>query len=215
MNKFLEKVGISIASRVGWTVGIAAVVILLAGIGYSVVRNMAPRETVKAPVTKTKVISEDMAFYAGKEKVEGKVYRPEILESQVPTVIYCQNRENGIPWCRELAGLGYVSYCFDFPDGEKLRKKQLEAVLKGIRNQRFVDKDQVYLLGESAGCLSAAQVTFDHAGKVAGLMLVSPGFNPLEISRKSKKYRGEILVLDGALPQKSLLGEIQEFIQTH
>ena len=215
MNKFMEKVGVSLASRVGWTLGIAALVFLIAWIGYAVIKGMAPRETVKAPVTKTKVISEDMSFYAGKEKVDGKIYREETLTGEVPAVIYCQSISYGLPWCRELAGSGYVAYCFDFGEGEKQRESQLEAVLKGIRDSRFVDKDKVFLLGESNGCLTAASVTFNNSGRIAGLMLVSPGFNPLEISRKARRYKGEILVLDGSLPQKDLLEEIKDFVRTH
>jgi|GEM_PF-5243944 len=215
MSKFLEKVGVSIAARVGWTIGIAAAVFLLGWAGYAVVKGMAPRETVKAPVTKTKVISEDMAFYAGKEKISGKIYRDEMVSGSAPAVIYCQGMDYGLPWCRELAGMGYVAYCFDFGDGEKLRRSQLERVLKGIRELRFVDKDRVYLLGEANGCLTASTVTFDKSGQVKGLMLISPGFNPLEISRKARRYKGEILVLDGALPQGSLLEEVKDFVENH
>ena len=70
----------------------------------------------------------------------------------------------------------------------------------------------MFLLGEANGCLTAATVAFENARKIKGLILVSPGFNPLEISRKAKKYPGTILVVDDALGRKANLEEIRDFI---
>ena len=66
--------------------------------------------------------------------------------------------------------------------------------------------------GEANGCLTAATVAFDNAKKIKGLILVSPGFNPLEISRKAKRYNGTILVVDDAKGRKANLAEIEDFI---
>ena len=48
MNKFVEKVGVSIASRLGITAAIATVAAALLGGGYWWVKTQAPRETMKA-----------------------------------------------------------------------------------------------------------------------------------------------------------------------
>ena len=75
-----------------------------------------------------------------------------------------------------------------------------------------MDKDRIYLLGEANGCLTAATVAFDNAKRIKGLILVSPGFNPLEISRKAKRYRDTILVVDDAKGRKANIAEIKDFI---
>lgn len=212
MNKFLEKVGVSIVARVGITLGIAVAVALLAGGVHFFVKSLGPRDTEKAPLAKVKVISEDMGFYVKSQKIEGRVYRLETLTEDAPAVIYCQSEEHGAVWCRELAALGYVAYCYDLSDGEKARQKELQAIVDGIRELRFVNRRKVYLLGEAHGCLTASTFAFENTGKIAGLMLLSPGFNPLEISRKARRYSKPVLVLDASLPQSSLLQEISSYI---
>lgn len=215
MNQFLEKVGVAIASRIGITAAIATVAAALLGGGYWWVTSRNPRETVKAKETGAKVDVEELAFYgSGDSRVGGKVYRPvDMLDEKRPVVIYCQDTAYGDSWCRSLAGMGLVAYCFDFQgDGEKARTKELETVLKGIRDLRHADRDAVYLLGEANGCLTAATVAFDNAGKIKGLILVSPGFNPLEISRKARRYKGTVLIVDDALGRKANLQEIKDFV---
>ena len=151
MNKFVEKVGVSIASRLGITAVIAAIAAALLGGGYWWVKSQAPRETVKAKETGVKLDVEELAFYGDKDiRVDGKVYRPsENLGEPLPAIIYCQDQSYGESWCRSLAGTGAVAYCFDFKgDGEKARVKELEAALKGILKLRHVDPDKVYLAGK-------------------------------------------------------------------
>ena len=214
MNRFLEKVVVTIASRIGSTAASALIVAAVLGGGYWWDKSKAPRETVKAE-TGAKVDVEDLCFYGtGGERVDGKVYRPsDDLGGPHPAVIYCQDKSYGDSWCRSLAGMGVVAYCFDFKgEGEDARVKELESVLKGIRNLRHVDKDKVYLLGEANGCLTACTAAFDNSKKIEGLILVSPGFNPLEISRKAKRYSDTILVVDDALGRKANLAEIKDFI---
>ena len=215
MSAFLQKVGVAIASRLGITAGIALVVAALAGGGYWWMKSQAPRDTVKAKETGLKLDVEQLSFYGDRDiKVDGTVYRPsETLDEALPVIIYCQAKSYGESWCRSLAGTGIIAYCFDFQgDGEKARVKELEAVLKGIRNLRYADPDKVYLLGEANGCLTASTVAFDNPKKIKGLILVSPGFNPLEISRKAKRYAGTVLIVDDAQGRKANLQEIADFI---
>ena len=215
MNRFMEKVGVAIASRIGIAAAIGLIVAALAGGGYWWLRTMAPRDTVKGKETGVKVDKEELSFYGPKDSlVSGTVYRPtESIGEKLPVVIYCQDKSYGDSWCRDLAGSGLIAYCFDFKgEGEKARTKELESVLKGIRNLRHADPDKVYLLGEANGCLTAATVAFDNPKKIQGLILVSPGFNPLEISRKAKRYNGTVLVVDDAAGRKANLKEITDFI---
>ena len=215
MNRFMEKVGVAIASRIGITAAIALVAAALAGGGYWWLKTQSPRSTVKVKETGTKVDVEELGFYGPKDSLlSGTVYRPsDNVGEKLPVVIYCQDKSYGDGWCRDLAGGGVIAYCFDFKgDGEKNREKELEAVLKGIRNLRHADPDKIYLLGEGNGCLTAANVAFSNAKKIQGLILVSPGFNPLEISRKAKRYDGTILVVDDARGRRANLAEIKDFI---
>ena len=214
MNRFVEKVGVAIASRIGITAAIALIAAALLGGGYWWLRTQAPRDTVKVEAG-VKVDVEELSFYgSGDGKVVGKVYRPaETLDERRPSIIYIQDTAYGDSWCRSLAGTGAVCYCFDFQgDGEKAREKEMETVLKGIRELRHVDKDRVFLLGEGNGCLTAANAAFDNPKKIKGLILVSPGFNPLEISRKAKRYAGTVLIVDDALGRKANLEEIKDFV---
>ena len=218
MSPFLQKVGVSIASRIGITAAIATIVAAILGGGYWWVRTLGPRDTVKAQETGVKVDVEDLCFYGARDlRVNGKVYRTAAatgLEEPHPVIIYCQDLSYGDNWCRDLAGQGAIAYCFDFQgDGEKARVQELETVLGGIRNLRYVDKDRIYLLGEANGCLTAATLAFDKPKQIKGLILVSPGFNPLEISRKAKRYKGTILVVDDAQGRKANLEEIKGFVE--
>ena len=213
MSPFLEKVGVAIASRIGIT---AAIVAALVGGGYWWVKSQAPRDTVKDKESGLKLDVEELSFYGAKDSlVTGKVYRPsELLGEKLPVVNCCQDSSYGDSWCRSLAGTGAIAYCFDFKgDGEKARVKDLESVLKGIKNLRHADPDKVYLMGEANGCLTACNVAFDNPKKIKGLILVSPGFNPLEISRKAKRYSGTILVVDDARGRKANVQEIADFIK--
>ena len=210
----MEKVGVSIASRIGITAAIALIAAGVLGGGYWWVKSLAPRETVKAKETGVKVDVEELAFYDGGEKIVGTIYRPaDTLDEPRPAVIYCQDRSYGESWCRSLAGTGAVCYCFSFnSESEKARVKELETVIRGIRDLRHTDKNRVFLLGEGNGCVTAATATFDKPKLVKGLILVSPGFNPLEISRKAKRYKGTVLVVDDALGRKANLADIGDFI---
>lgn len=213
MNRFVEKVGVAIASRIGIA---AAIVLIAAGIGgvfYWRLTSDGPRSTIKVG-NGVKVDVEELSFYDGSDKITGTVYRPsDSLDETMTAVIYCQDTGYGESWCSSLAGTGAVCYCFNFNgDGEKARVRELEAVIDGIRDLRYADKDRVFLLGEGNGCLTASTATFDKPKLVKGLILVSPGFNPLEISRKAKRYNGTILVVDDSEGRQANIEEIKDFI---
>jgi hypothetical protein len=211
----MQKVGVSIVSRLGITAAIAVIVAAVLGGGYWWVKSNGPRDTVKDKPTGAKVEMEELSFY-GKDdaKVVGKVYRQaDIADNDRPAVIYIQDVSYGDGWCKSIAATGAVCYAFDFQsEGERARAKELDAVLKGIKNLRYVDPGRIFLLGEGNGCLAACNAAFSNPKKVKGLILVSPGFNPLEISRKAKRYNGTILVVDDARGREANLKEIQDFI---
>lgn len=203
MKKFLKSIGIT-----------AAVLAILGGIAYHFIHGLTPRKTITS-YTGVEVEVEPMGFYRGDGKIYGRVYRPVLVdEGNRPAVIYCQSNEHGERWCKALAGKGFLCYSFDFAgDGEKARMEDLTAVLKGIRDQRHVDADRIFLLGESNGCMTASLTFFDHPKLASGLILVSPGFNPLEISRKARRFKGDILVVDGSQAMWNAATEIADYIR--
>lgn len=208
MNTFWKKV----LTRLG-VLGITGGVLVGAGaLGIHWVKKQNPQTAVSASGTKMKVITEPMGFYNGNEKIDGTVYRPQESGKNLPCIIYCQNTVHGDRWCRDLAARGFLTYSFDLGDGEKQRVAAVKTAVKALREHRFTDKSKVFLLGEGNGCPTACTATFDQPDKTAGLILVSPGFNPLEISAKAKRYRKQILVVDSALGTSANIDEIVAYV---
>ena len=58
----------------------------------------------------------------------------------------------------------------------KTEAKDLKAVLKAVKKYGFVDKERIFLLGESQGGYVAADVAYDKKRDTAGLILWYPGF---------------------------------------
>ena len=135
----MQKVGVSIASRLGITAAIALIVAAVLGGGYWWVKSQSPRDTVKDKATGAKVEMEELSFYGKNDtKVVGKVYRQaDVADNNRPAVIYIQDISYGEGWCRSIAATGAVCYAFDFQgEGERARSKELEAVLKGTGKKK-------------------------------------------------------------------------------
>ena len=194
----------------------AGILMILGGIAYSLWPDSeSPRQKMRS--AGERIFVENLSFYRTGNKVPGKVYRP-ALDSldRLPVVVYVQNMEHGEPWCKDIAGGGWIAYSFDFSSAdEKRRNQELIAVIKGVKSLPYADKKRIYLLGEGAGCLSASQYAFSHPRETAGLMLISPGFNPLEISRLAKRYPRPILVMDASLGRAANLEEIRSYAERY
>ncbi|WKY42951.1 alpha/beta fold hydrolase [Eubacteriaceae bacterium ES2] len=127
-------------------------------------------------------------------KIYGQLYLPENGVGHYPTVIighgfggsYTDNIENA----RILAQAGYACYIFDFcggspyssSDGSMLEMSVMtevddnEAVLEYIKSQKFVDNQNIFLMGESQGGLVAALTASDYISEIKGLILYYPAF---------------------------------------
>ena len=55
-------------------------------------------------------------------------------------------------------------------------KTDLEAVIKTIKEQPYVDSDNLFLLGASQGGMVSALTAADHINEIKGLMLCFPAF---------------------------------------
>ena len=209
MKEFWKKVLL----HLGVIATVIAILAIAALILVKIVGNSNPQTDVKAPVTGVKVVTEPMSFYDGGEKIEGMVYRLSTAEKGHPGVIYCQDTEYGDRWCREMAAKGYIAYSFELGEGEKERVSRVKKVIDKIRDNRFTDKKSVYLLAEGNGCPVACMAAFDNPDKLAGLILLSPGFNPFDVYRKAKRFRKPILVVDTSLGISKNVEEIASYIK--
>ena len=115
------------------------------------------------------------------------------------------NHSSLYPYAERLVKEGYSTYAFDFPGGSNshlpnksstdtfgmsviTEKDALESVLAAAKNWSFVDKEQIYLLGESQGGLVTALAGCEHSDEIAGEILLYPAFNiPDEVHKAFDK----------------------------
>ena len=185
MKKFLKITGIT-----------ALILALLCGILWGILRKQNPRDTVTS-YTGAKVEIEKMAFYLKGDKISGRIYRP-VQDSlnKMPAVIYCHSlgkgMEDGDSFCRGAAGKGYVGFSFDFRGGSRTSSstglmpsemtlsteiQDLKAVIKGIKALRYVDKKNIFLIGEGFGGVVAAALAAEKPEICNAIILVSPDLN--------------------------------------
>lgn len=99
--------------------------------------------------------------------------------------------ENYVDYAEELARQGYLVYRFDFYGGSRASKSggtdmlnmsvltekaDLEAVVEQLSKEKFVQGDQVTLIGASQGGVVAALYAAEHADRINKLALVFPAF---------------------------------------
>lgn len=127
-------------------------------------------------------------------QIYGVVYIPKEAGEKMPTVIFSHglggNYEAGKEYAKALAKKGYVVYCFDYcgggngskSDGSTLdmslftEQADLEAVLNMIREQSFVDTDNIFLMGMSMGGAVSAITAADYKDEIQGMVLLYPAF---------------------------------------
>ena len=136
------------------------------------------------------------------KQIYGMLYANLAASSLRPAVILAHSasltHEAMAGYARRLSQKGMVAYCFDFCGGSKDSKsdgatdsmtvftevEDLRAVVKTIRQQGFVDKDHVYLLGSSQGGLVSALLAEEMPDELAGMVLFYPAFNIPEMVKQ-------------------------------
>lgn len=154
----------------------------------------------KAEVVKTKIFENEVyveyeitCSYDGKD-IYGIACVPVDVDGEMPTVIFSHgfrgNVKNTEDYAQSLAGKGVASYRFEFYGGSTesksggemtemsifTEKSDLEAVLDMVQNLDFVDKDNLYLFGESQGGTVSAIIANEHKNDIKGLILLYPAF---------------------------------------
>lgn len=139
---------------------------------------------------------ETRELYARRDEnqIYGVIYVPQEAGEQMPAVIFSHgfggNHQVGAQYAEALAAKGYVVYCFDFcggspgskSDGSTLEmsifteQTDLEAVLRMIQEQPFVDNDNIFLMGTSMGGAVSAITAADHEDEIQGAILLYPAF---------------------------------------
>lgn len=132
---------------------------------------------------------------AGSHILYGELLRPKGKEGPLPTVICCHGFGSSYKLCKNTVGMclaksGYQVYCFDFYGGSKssrsggtmlemsifTEREDLDAVIDTLAKWREVDREHLYLLGESQGGCVAGITAPWHEAQLKAMILYYPAF---------------------------------------
>ena len=131
---------------------------------------------------------------AGGQTIFGTLYRPEGVTQALPVVIMSNGlgstEEVSEPYARYLAGHGIAAVTFDFIGGSPrsrsgtnmtqmsvlTEKLNLVDVVDYVRAMPDVDKDRLFLMGESQGGMVSALLAAEIPDKVRAIVLLYPAF---------------------------------------
>lgn len=127
------------------------------------------------------------------KKIYGRVYSPQV-DSKVPIVIFSHGY-NGTSdsfdlYGEFLASNGIAAYCFDFCGGSVNSRSSLKttemtvfteindlkAVIENIKDWINIDKNNIFLFGESQGGFVTALTVEDYIEEIRGVILLYPAF---------------------------------------
>lgn len=146
---------------------------------------------------------EDVTIEHDGKSIHGKTYLPKDAEDgkRVPLVIIANglgsNMESSGKYAHELAKRGYAAFCFDFcgghgssSSGDPLdmtlfsEQMDMETVYDQLSVLPYVDLNNVFLMGMSAGAAVASLVAASKSNLIKGLMLLYPAFSiPTDVRR--------------------------------
>lgn len=139
---------------------------------------------------------ETQELYARRDenRIYSMVYIPQYTGEKMPTVIFSHgfggNYQVGTQYAKAFAIKGYVVCCFDFcggspasrSDGSTLEmsvfteQADLEAVIDMMKEQPFVDRRNIFLMGTSMGGVVSAITAAAHEDEIQGAILLYPAF---------------------------------------
>lgn len=147
---------------------------------------------------------ETIELYAKRDEnqIFGLLYLPQNVREKLPMVIFSRgfggNYQVGEQYAKALAERGYAVYCFDFrggstnsrSDGSTLEmsifteQADLEAVIQTIREQPFVDEENIFLMGTSQGGAISAITAAANKEAIKGTVLLYPAFVLVDNTKK-------------------------------
>lgn len=195
-----------------WIVAVALLLLVILGVGgYQVYRLGLTTVQAKEKATEYKYKSSTLKIKRGKKTIYGKLFLPKAKEKKnFPTVIYSHgfggSYEYGVDYAKALAKKGYAVYCFDFcggsPDSRSsgstlemsifTEQKDLEAVIKNLKKQKYVDKKNIFLFGSSQGGAVSAITAAEHQKEIRGMILFYPAFVLVDNAKSLFKSVDEI-----------------------
>lgn len=141
------------------------------------------------------VVVQKMPITTPKHILYGELLRPKEKEGPLPTVICCHGFGSSYKLCKNTVGMclaksGYQVYCFDFYGGSKrsrsggtmlemsifTEREDLNAVIDYLYTLPEVDKEHLYLLGESQGGCVAGITAPKHENQLNAMILYYPAF---------------------------------------
>ena len=140
---------------------------------------------------------------AGEHTLYGELLRPRGAEGPLPTVICCHGFGSSYKLCKATMGMcfamsGLQVYCFDFYGGSTYsrsggamtemsiftERSDLSAVIEALKQLPHVDKDNLFLLGESQGGCVAGITAPGCADALKAMILYYPAFCIPDDARK-------------------------------
>lgn len=135
-------------------------------------------------------------------KISGTVFFPQGQKgNKYPIAIICHefmtNQAFSYPYAKALAACGYATFCFDFCGGGLISTSQgssremsvlteikdLKAVIAFAQSQRYVNADDLLLMGCSQGGLVAALTAAQMPKSVKSLILLYPALSIPDAAR--------------------------------
>lgn len=166
----------------------------------------------------------ELSYYVDDSKIFGKVYIPLDGKKTHKTVIMAHGFTSDLDiftsTAKYLTEKGYLCYTFDFRGGNfkgrsslsfsemtpLTEKRDLETVIDSLSKEEFVDKDNIYFLGESMGSLIGAITIPKYNDLIKASIFYYPAFNMPEMAKNAKKINDNYYILGNIVTE--------EFIET-
>ena len=154
--------------------------------------TIAPQET-ELPLQTCNYQTEEISAVREGFNIHGTLYVPG-KEGPLPLVILCHgfygNQYNVTDYAQYLSEHGYLTCTFDFvgggpsieSDGQMTdmsvltEARDLEVILARLQEDSRVDRDHIFLFGESQGGYVCTYAAGTHAEEIRGLVLLYPAY---------------------------------------
>lgn len=178
----------------------------------------------------------EQLFEKENQKIYGQLVLPKKYNKQLPLVIighgFNSSHVINMVYAKALANNGIAAYAFDFiggssvskSDGEMIdtsiisQRRDMEIILQQLRAYDFLDKNNVFLMGDSQGGLVAALTAGLHPNLVKGLVLLYPAFrlpNILKLFEQNLDKLPDNLTIMGATIGKRYVTDVLDLDVTN
>ena len=160
---------------------------------------------------KYKIQKQVIEIRANGRKIYGEILLPEGKSGPLPTVICSHGYGSSYTLCESMAGRplaaqGYAAVCCDFCGGSRktksdltmmdmsiyTEKEDLLAIIDHVKQLDFVDRDNLFLLGESQGGMVSAITAVDRVDDLKAMVLYYPAFCIPDMAHERYQTKEEI-----------------------